>query len=145
MELIGQARSSAGGCKLALSLSQMQIRPQLLQPYCLGAFMALASPLHSLAPLATCLHRLGFNLVFSFSFIFVFYLGFFLYGFFGTREASKRDAMSANPQDEARTTRSASSFGCPAAFSWKHGLTDNSIRMGPSEVCHPNTSKQLRY
>jgi hypothetical protein len=34
MELIGQARSSAGGCNLALSLSRMQARPPILQPCC---------------------------------------------------------------------------------------------------------------
>ncbi len=38
---------------------------------------------------------------------------------FGTRGASKRDAVSAlNPQGEARTSRSAPNFGCPAANFW---------------------------
>ncbi len=39
--------------------------------------------------------------------------------FFGTRGATKRDAMSAlNPQGEERTSRSAPNFGCPAAKFW---------------------------
>jgi hypothetical protein len=36
--------------------------------------------------------------------------------FFGTCGASKRDAMSADPQGEARTSRYAPNFGCPAAI-----------------------------
>jgi hypothetical protein len=45
MELNGQARSSAGGCKLTRSLSQLQARPPILQAYCVCAFRALARSL----------------------------------------------------------------------------------------------------
>jgi hypothetical protein len=39
--------------------------------------------------------------------------------FFGTRGASKRDAVGAlKPQSEERTSRSAPNFGCPAATFW---------------------------
>ncbi len=92
MELIGQARSSAGGCKLARSLSQLQARPpkpsstacvrswrsparshqqkpriqpaptSIPQPYCMCAFMAHAS---SLVPAKTCLQPAS-NLIFFF-------------------------------------------------------------------------------
>ncbi len=55
--------------------------------------------------------------------------------FFGTRGALKRDAVSAlDSQVEERTSRSAPNFGCPAATFWNTASTDNSIRMGPSEV-----------
>jgi hypothetical protein len=45
VELIWQTRTSAGGCKLTRSLSQLQARPPLLQAYCLCAFRALARSL----------------------------------------------------------------------------------------------------
>jgi hypothetical protein len=60
MELIGQARSSAGGCKLTRSLSHLQARLSILQAYCLSAFRALARsliPAETLPP--TCPNFLG--------------------------------------------------------------------------------------
>jgi hypothetical protein len=62
--------------------------------------------------------------------------------FLRTRGAIKRDAMSANSQGEARTSRSAPNIGCPDA-NLELGLTDNSIQVGPSEVCHPNIHGNL--
>ncbi len=58
MELVGQARSSAGDCKLTRSLSQLQARPPHLQAYCLCAFRALA---RSLIPAETSVSAKDFR------------------------------------------------------------------------------------
>jgi hypothetical protein len=107
----------AGGCKLA--------PPSLLQPYCMCAFMAHAS---SLVPAETCLQP---------AFLCVCVCG--RNDLFGTRGASKCDAKSANTQGETRTSRSAPKLRMPGRKFLEHGLTENSIRTGPSEVRGPNT------
>jgi hypothetical protein len=97
-----QARLSAGGCKLTRSLNQLQTRPPILQVYCLCAFRD--------SPARSYQRKPASNLTPTFCFL--------KDDFFGTRRASIRDAVSASPQGEARISRSAPNFGCPAARFW---------------------------
>jgi hypothetical protein len=100
MELIGQARSSARGCKLTRSLGIHARPPKPSPTACVRLWHTQA---RSGNPASNCL-------------IFEFFLFFRRNDFFNTRGASKRDAMSANSQVEARTSRTAPNFGCPAAI-----------------------------
>ncbi len=81
----GQARSSAGGCKLARSLS-INAGPPITQPYCMCAFMAHASSRSWHTQARSYQRKPASNLP---PFLFIL---FFRNDLFGTRGASKRDA-----------------------------------------------------
>ncbi len=115
IEFIGQARTSAG-CKLARSAN----RPPLRQAYCLCAFRALARsqiPAETLPQ--TCPNFL------------------FLETFIWNARSVNINAMSANPQGEARTSRSASNLDArpllpyrydqPSSFHWPEAAEQKNV------------------
>jgi hypothetical protein len=157
MELIGQACSSARGCKLALSLSHMQARPPLLQPYGVCASMALARPqvresesflgfraegprlkgVRSLWPHCSRGWGRGWRPRGALP---VVHCGVRQLGDCGWAGLChvifcERRAPSAEREYPGwrSTFRSVPNVGCPTKNLWERGWTDNSNRMGPSE------------